>query len=196
MKKVLLLVAVLFTATLVFATDLTGADQLAGKRVESTSLNGAPAVGKLKAGVVAGTQEAATVGFRPSDKMEFNAVLGYGIFPYRYTYDWFGTSTSYTANYWAFTVGVNALFTVADIKISGQVFPLSVGPAVNLGFTAGLFTIEPLGLVRWEYSFEKYPLNVFIETGAGVSFTISDNEYWDMAPSFVIQANAGVRYIF
>ncbi|MBN2658102.1 MAG: hypothetical protein JXR86_13665 [Spirochaetales bacterium] len=181
MKKVLLMtIALILTSGMLFAD---------GKRVESRSLSGQPAVGKLKMGVVVGTDNAYTLGIRTSDSFEINGVLGYGL-------------NSRAAG---FLVGANALFTIADININGQIFPLSVGPAVNAIFGVGynptnIYTytslnslfgvdIEALALVRWEYSFQQIPINLFVEAGAGLSFG-------SFGFGFGFQSNFGARWIF
>lgn len=182
MKKILLVSAVLmFAATSMFANDLVNAD-LMSKRTESKSFSGEPAVGKMKLGIVAGSDEAVTVGIRTSDTFEFNAMVGYSVGD-------------------GFLIGANALFTLVDLNIAGQILPLSLGPAVNLNIgtystwvnyrwtTATAVNLEALALLRWEYSFEKYPLNLFIEFGAGVSFGTS-------GIGFGYQSNLGARYIF
>ncbi|MBI9100106.1 MAG: hypothetical protein JEY91_16610 [Spirochaetaceae bacterium] len=185
MKKLFLASAILlFTTWAVFANDLINAD-LMSKRTESTSFSGESAVGTFKLGAALGYPSGVTGGWRPSDKFELNALLG--------------------TNYYGFTIGVSPLFTLVDIKIQDQILPLSVGPAVNLHIYGFGIDLAIMGVVRWEYSFENVPINLFAEVGGGIAIYSHSSS----ATVFGITATAktsgvtgaftsalGVRYIF
>jgi len=134
--------------------------------------------GKLKAGVALGYPWGITAGYRFSNLFELNGTIG--------------------SDYNDFTMGVNGLFTLVNLQISHEKFPLSVGPALysHFGYNDGIdkngkddeYTrIDLLGVARIEYSFDEIPLNLFIEAGLGLQLV----RFTDPAGSFAI----GVRYI-
>jgi len=135
--------------------------------------------GKLKAGVVLGYPWGITAGYRFSNFFELNGLIG--------------------NDYDDLTLGVNGLFTIFNLKISNEVFPFSVGPALYSHFDHHdgnsknnsddhYNKIDLLGIARMEYSFDEIPLNLFIEIGLGLEVV----KFVDSAGSFGI----GVRYIF
>ncbi len=174
MKKILLI-----TATLL----LISATIFAEKRVESTKPDGSDAVGSIKAGVVLGYPSGLTIGFRTSDVFEINAHV--------------------SSHYSDLSLGANVLFTLVDINISEEIFPLSIGPAVNINipFLANVYyngayvsnlNFDFLGMVRWEYSFKNIPLNLFIEGGLGLNVAFRSS----VPLSFTGSSAFGIRYIF
>jgi len=179
MKKVLLICfTLLLSSGMVFAEGVEINKLSGSKRVESQSFSGDPAVGTWKLGLVGGYPSGATLGFRPSDKLEFNAVVG--------------------TSYLDFTIGANVLFTLVDIDISGHIFPLSVGPAVYInipfstyyGLLTRTFSIDIMGEIRWEYTFKKAPINLFAEVGLGVKI----GGYTPVGLGW--NSAGGIRYVF
>ncbi len=122
---------------------------------------------KFKAGVSFGYPFGVTAGYSFSNFFELNGLIG--------------------SNYHDFTVGGSALFTVADIDISGEKFPLSIGPAFYNHFGKD-YKFDTLATVRLEYSFKEVPVNLFVEAGAGIRLV----EFAGPAGSFAL----GARYIF
>lgn len=123
--------------------------------------------GKAKAGLALGYPFGLTFAYRPAERLEINALAG--------------------THYDGLTLGGSLLFTLAVVNIQGELFPLSLGPALyarigkEFGLTGG-------AALRWEYSFTEIPLNLYVEAVPGVNF-IDET-------SFYMGAAAGVRYIF
>lgn len=128
---------------------------------------------KLKAGVVLGYPTGLTLGWHLADAFEMNFIA----------------ATHYTD----FTIGVAPLFTIVDLKISDQIFPLSIGPAayMNIDWFGGI-DIDILGNVRLEYSFKDIPLNLFLEGGLGVKLDLGSTPLVRPQGSGAF----GIRYIF
>lgn len=127
----------------------------------------------FKAGVVLGYPTGLTAGWRIAEGVELNFVAA--------------------THYYDITVGFAPLFTLANLNISGQIFPLSVGPAAYLSIDwAGGIDIDILGDVRIEYSFDNIPLNLFLEGGAGITIDLGSNQLIRPQGSGAL----GVRYIF
>ena len=122
---------------------------------------------RLKAGLSLGYPFGITAGYSFSNFFELNGLVG--------------------SNYKDFTFGASGLFTVANIDISGEKFPLSIGPAFYNHF-GKKYKFEALASVRFEYSFEEIPINLFAEAGGGIRLV----EFAGPAGSFAL----GVRYIF
>ncbi|MDA3810657.1 MAG: hypothetical protein PF518_10075 [Spirochaetaceae bacterium] len=139
--------------------------------------------GKFKAGVSLGYPTGLTVGWHPSEKFELNLLLG----------------TDYTG----FTVGITPLFTLTNLDISDNNFPLSIGPSVNFSFAQYVTAIDILGLIRMEYNFKDIPLNAYVEFGAGVRITsVTIPAFWTIPETTVSTTGfgwssaLGVRYVF
>ena len=122
---------------------------------------------KFKAGVSLGYPLGITAGYRFSNFFEINGLIG--------------------SDYNSLTAGGSGLFTVANIDISGNDFPLSIGPAFYAHFGDD-FKFDVLATVRFEYSFKEVPINLFIEAGAGLKV------YEDFGPAGSLAI--GIRYIF
>lgn len=122
---------------------------------------------RLKAGLSLGYPFGLTAGYRFSNFFELNALAG--------------------SNYHDLTLGGSGLFTIANIDVSGEKFPLSIGPAFYSHFGKN-YRFDALATARLEYSFEEIPLNLFVEAGAGIRLV----EFAGPAGSFAI----GVRFIF
>lgn len=124
---------------------------------------------KFKAGVMLGYPTGLTAGWRIADALELNFIAA--------------------THYRDITLGFAPLFTLVNIDISGETFPLSVGPAayLNIGWGGGL-DLDVLGNVRIEYSFDEIPLNLFLEGGIGIT----------VIPAIRPQGSGafGIRYIF
>ncbi|MDA3810656.1 MAG: hypothetical protein PF518_10070 [Spirochaetaceae bacterium] len=128
---------------------------------------------KVKIGVVLGYPTGLTAGWSLSDSFELNLVV----------------ATHYTD----FTVGVLPMFTVVNLNIADEIFPLSIGPAayLNISWWGGI-DLDILGNVRIEYSFKQIPLNLFLEGGLGIKLDLGNT------PLVYPQGSGalGVRYIF
>jgi len=146
--------------------------------IKTISIDTRDIEGKLKAGLVLGYPFGITAGYRFSNFFELNGIFG--------------------SNYSDFTLGFSGLFTVLNLKISREKFPVSVGPALYSNFDHhdenhkhghdDYTKIDLLGIARMEYDFDEIPLNLFIEIGLGIQVV----RFTDFADSFGI----GARYIF
>ncbi len=147
--------------------------------IKTVKIDTSKVEGKLKAGVALGYPWGLTAGYRFSNVFELNGTLG--------------------SDYNDFTMGVNGLFTIFNLDISNEKFPVSVGPALysHFGHHDGNYDkghdheytrIDLLGVARIEYNFDEIPLNLFVEAGLGLEVV----KFADIAGSFAI----GVRYIF
>jgi len=125
----------------------------------------------FKAGVILGYPTGLTAGWRLSDVLELNFVAA--------------------THYYDITLGVAPMFTIVNLDIKGEDFPISIGPAVyaNIGWYRP-FSMDVLFNARVEYSFAKIPLNLFVEGGAGVGITFGHGV------GFQGSGALGVRYIF
>lgn len=131
----------------------------------------------FKAGVVLGYPTGLTAGWRLSDLLEMN----------------FHLATHYSD----VIIGAAPMFTLVNINIADEIFPLSLGPMVNIGFDFSPFNnlvdIDILANLRIEYSFKNIPLNLFLEGGGGIKINLGD----DTNPIGGQGSGAiGVRYIF
>ena len=148
------------------------------REIKTITLDTKEFEGKLKAGIVLGYPWGITAGYRFSNFFELNSMLG--------------------SDYNDFTASVNGLFTIFNLKISHELFPLTIGPALYSHFgyhdgskhsSDGEYTrIDILGIARIEYSFKETPVNMFAEGGAGLEVV----KFAGTAGSFAV----GVRYIF
>ncbi len=146
--------------------------------IKTISLDTREVEGKLKAGVVLGYPTGITAGYRFSNFFELNGVVG--------------------SDFNHLATGISGLFTLVNISVSREIFPLSIGPALYTHFhhdegsdkngNDEYTKVDLLAIARIEYSFEKIPLNLFIEAGFGFEVI----ETWDISGSAAI----GVRYIF
>ncbi len=131
--------------------------------------------GKTKVGTILGRGFFATAGFPMGKTTELNVYAGTG---------W---------NFDVVTLGANFLFTLVDIDIEGETFPLSLGPQADISF--GYYSGVVLGVfadLRWEYTFD-FPLNLFIEVGPGIDIHMFDG---GASMRFGWRGGLGVRYVF
>ncbi len=142
----------------------------AEKEVDTIKLDGNQTSGKFKAGLSLGYPSGLTAGWRATDNFEINFLIG--------------------TNYEGFTVGISPLFTLVKFDIAEQIFPFSIGPAVNFNFIANNSNMDILAVARIEYSFLNIPLNLFLEGGAGIKINFGENV------QFAGSGALGVRYIF
>ncbi|PKL17409.1 MAG: hypothetical protein CVV49_11380 [Spirochaetae bacterium HGW-Spirochaetae-5] len=176
-----LLTKILFISFLMLSVFNLTAERLSAEEgdIKTVKIDTTKVEGKLKAGVALGYPWGITAGYRFSNIFELNGTLG--------------------SDYNDFTMGVNGLFTVVNLDISNEKFPISVGPALysHFGHRDGndkdgrddeYTRIDLLGVVRVEYSFDEIPLNLFVEAGLGLEVV----KFAHTAGSFAI----GVRYIF
>lgn len=163
MKKIILTLLMICLVLPVFAEEKKVED----KEIKEINLNTEKLEGRAKAGIALGYPSGLVFGYRLANYLEVNALLG--------------------SFYTGFTIGGNLMFTVANIKIKDQTFPLSLGPHVNFHLDNN-FDISLMGLLRWEYSFEEIPLNLYIEGGPGVFFVQGTDLTWS--------TSLGIRYVF
>lgn len=147
--------------------------------------------GSFKAGVMAGYPTALTLGYHVSEKAEINALAGLG----------FGYGGWYSAI--GGIVGANVLFDLAVLDINGHLFPLTLGPQVNVIFGNSYLGIDGLLDLRMEHSFKNAPQwNVFAEIGAGIhwykyKYTWLGIAYDDFSGiEFQLSGGVGARYVF
>jgi len=171
MKKIILCLSLLLAFTALYAE---------GEDVKTIDLDTRRLEGKVKAGVSLGYPLGLTAGYRFTDLFELNATLG--------------------TDYDSFIFGANGLFTVAKLKVEGELFPVSIGPGFNFDVDDKDYNkhddndddhhvhLDILCILRFEYDFEDIPLNLFIEGGAGI------RTWEDLGPagSFAV----GARFIF
>jgi len=173
--KFLLILSIIFPAV-IYSAEYSFAEE---GDIKTITIDTKEVEGKLKAGVVLGYPTGITAGYRFSNVFEMNGVLG--------------------SNFNDFSLGVNGLFTILNLEISNEIFPLSVGPALyshldhhdgnhDKGNDDEYTKIDLLAIVRVEYSFKQIPLNLFVEAGLGLEVV----KFADPAGSFAI----GARYIF
>ncbi len=141
-----------------------------GKSDKTISLDsfGKKVEGKGKLGISAGYPTGITFGYQTTRLLEINVTAG--LFPFD-----------------QLLLGASALFTLADIEISDEYFPLSFGPALYV--RSGRKTrADLLGVLRLEYTFEDSPVNIFIEGGAGM----------EIMPDIGFSGSGalGIRYVF
>lgn len=166
MKKIFMLIIV----SLIIYAPLTAQEATSlreDRDIKTIKLDNKRGDDKLKAGLSLGYPFGVTAGYSFSNFFELNGLIG--------------------SNYHDFTVGGSALFTMAEIDISGEIFPLSAGPAVYNHF-GKKYKLHTLAVIRLEYSFKDVPINLFVEAGAGIRVV----EFAGPAGSFAL----GARYIF
>jgi len=163
MRKIILSILLICLAFPVAAQDKKVED----KEIKEINLNTEDLEGKAKIGAALGYPSGLVFGYHLANYLEVNALAG-----------------SY---FNGFTLGANVLFTIADVKIKDQSFPLSLGPQLNVSFGNDM-SMALLGLIRWEYSFEEIPLNLYIEAGPGMTFSKGGDFTW--------ASSLGIRYIF
>jgi hypothetical protein len=163
MKRTVLLIVMISLIFPVFAEEKKVDD----KEIKEISLDAKNLEGRAKIGVALGYPSGIVFGYRLANFLEANALLG--------------------TFYDGFTIGGNLMFTIADIKIKDQSFPLSIGPHVNFHF-GDSFDMSLMGFIRWEYTFEDIPLNLYLEGGPGMFFVQGIDMTWS--------TSVGVRYVF
>ncbi len=169
MKKLILLILLLFTAELIFSDEITFPESR-GKSEKKVNLDeiDKKLEGKAKLGLSLGYPTGITFGYQMTDLAELNATVGL------FDFD-------------SISAGGSLLFSLFDLVAGDAVMPVSAGPAFY--FHSGNRTkVDVLGILRMEYSFEESPLNIFIEGGAGIR-TVPDT-------GFTGSGALGIRYIF
>jgi hypothetical protein len=164
MKKYMLILITLLIVTF----SLNAAD----KEIKTFKLDGKQTSGKIKAGISLGYPTGLTLGWRPSNYFEANLLLA--------------------TNFEGITIGFSPLFTLVNLEVEEQIFPLSAGPSINLNLGSKSQNLDILGLVRLEYSFKEIPLNLFLEGGMGINLELGSNAGISLAGSGAL----GIRYIF
>ncbi len=144
----------------------------------------------FKLGLMGGQPTGVTAGYRFSDLMELNGIVGFG-------FGWYGSS--------AITVGANLLFTVYTFDFGGHKFPLSIGPQATVSFGLNnyydIFGFDTVADIRLEHTFEDFPLNLFTEIGFGIEYysykwDVLGTNYKDDYMGFQITGAVGARYVF
>lgn len=163
MKRTVLVILMFCLIFPLFADDKKVED----KEIKEISLDTKNLEDRAKIGVALGYPSGVVFGYRLANFLEVNALLG----------------TFYNG----FTVGGNLMFTIADIKIKDQSFPLSLGPHVNFHMGDN-FDMSLMGFIRWEYTFEDIPLNLYLEGGPGIFLLQGIDLTWS--------TSLGIRYVF
>jgi hypothetical protein len=162
MKRLLILVLL---TTVIFS--VAAEDRYKDKEIREINLSTEDLEGKAKAGLALGYPFGFTFGYRPANYLELNLFAG--------------------THFDNFTIGGSVLFTIANISIKDEIFPLSVGPALYSRF-GDEYEMMAGAQIRWEYSFKEIPLNLYIQATPGFTFI---NDF-----GFDIASSLGVRYIF
>lgn len=163
MKKTVLVILMICLIFPVFAEEKKVED----KEIKEISLDAKNLEDRAKIGVALGYPSGVVFGYRLANFLEANALLG--------------------TFYDGFTIGGNLMFTIADIKIKDQSFPLSLGPHLNFHM-GDSFDMSLMGFIRWEYTFEDIPLNLYLEGGPGVFLLQGIDWTWS--------TSLGIRYVF
>jgi hypothetical protein len=167
MKRFLILLSiVVFAAPLAFADELELLKK--GDTVKTVKIDSSWLENRAKLGLALGTPWGVTFGYHFSEKFEGNFLIG----------------STFKVD--GVTAGGSGLFTLVNLDISDEIFPLSAGPAAYFHF-ADPFGIDILGVVRIEYTF-GIPLNLYLEGGGGV-------EVLDEV-GFAYTIAAAARYVF
>ncbi len=164
MKKLLVILMLISLSAPLFAQE----NSLDDREIKEINLSTKNLEGRAKAGLALGYPTGFVFGYRAANFLEFNVLAG----------------TFYNKD---FTLGANMMFTIADIKIKGLSFPLSIGPQVNFHI-GDKFDMSVMGFIRWEHTFEEIPLNLYIEGGPGMFFIQGFDFAWS--------TSLGVRYVF
>jgi hypothetical protein len=144
-------------------TDLKNRD------VETINLNEA-GKGKLKLGISLGYPVTGlTAGWNVGKSMEMDLLVG----------SW---------NYDSFCLGGSAMFSLVDLEIGTEIFPLSAGPFLYTGVSNNYLSLGLGGIARMEYTFD-FRLNLYLESGLAV---VLQNSNATMAVPFGL----GIRYVF
>ena len=158
MKKTFAILFMLLSVFRVYTAEM--------KDKESSLITG-EMEGRAKLGITLGYPMGVVFGYDFAESTEVNALVG--------------------TRFNDLILGLNMLFTLVDIKIDGESFPLSLGPAVYLELST-TFDMAVLAILRWEYTFKNIPLNLYVEGGPGLAF-IQDMQFrWTSA--------VAVRYVF
>lgn len=129
------------------------------------------ATGKLKAGLELGYPfSGLTAGYRFSEKMEGNVIVGSVL------------------DFDRLALGINVMFTLAQLKSGDYLFPLSAAPVIYGEFTSESAVYYGGALVRIEHTLES-PVNLYLQTGCIVAFDADD-------PGFFWPIGLGIRYVF
>ena len=174
MKQKIILVSCLFLLTLMAlparSTVLLEGTDLKNRDVETLDLN---EVGKekLKLGVSLGyPMTGFTAGWQAGKSLELDLLLG----------SW---------NYDSFCIGGSAMISLVDLKIGGELFPLTAGPFVYTGISNDGADLSMGAMVRMEYTFD-FRLNLYLESGLAINVTDLDDNPLGLPLSL------GIRYIF
>ncbi len=164
MKKILILIFLFILTAGLFAND----NRYEDKEIPELSLSTEDLEGRAKAGLAIGYPFGLTFGYRLANYLEANAFAG----------------THFNSD---FAMGANLLFTIVNINMGDEIFPLSMGPALYCDFDDE-FSMAAGATVRWEYTFDEVPLNLYIEATPGLQFM---NDF-----GFYLASSFGVRYVF
>ena len=129
------------------------------------------AAGKLKAGVELGYPfSGLTAGYHFTKTLEGNVIVGSVL------------------DFDRLALGLNLMFTLANLKTGEHLFPLSVGPVAYAEIHSDDTRFFGGGVLRLEYNFEQ-PFNIYLQTGMIISLSAND-------PEFFWPVSVGFRYVF
>jgi len=128
--------------------------------------------GKVKAGLeLAMPVTGLTAGYHMSEKMEFNLLIGSML------------------DFSQITLGANLMYTMVNLDIQDQIFPLNLGPVFYATFGSEVWL--SLGAeLRLEYDFD-FPLNLYVMSGLIYNISRDDGD-----DPFSFPFGIGARYIF
>jgi len=166
-KKIILVLLLLSVTVVSYSAENT---------VDTIDIDASGLKGKVKAGISLGYPTGITAGYRVSNIFEMNGTIG--------------------TDFDGITLGGSGLFNIVKFRFEGEIFPLSIGPAIYIHdhdhsdhHNKHHHThLDVLCTARLEYDFKEIPLNLFVEAGLGLRVI----EFADTAGSLAI----GVRYIF
>jgi len=171
MKRLLaIMIAMLILVPVVALADQIGDDMelLKDDEVKTVTVDGRRLENRAKLGLAIGRPWGLVFGYHFTKTFEGNLLFGSNL------------------NMDGLTVGGSGLFTLVNLKIGKEIFPLSAGPAVYLNFS-NPFTMDALGVARLEYTFDV-PINLYLEGGVGINLLDDLQFAWTAA--------VGVRYVF
>ncbi len=170
-RSLLLVIFLAGSVLPLFSQDISlfeGKD-LKNRDVETINLNEAGR-DKLKLGISLGYPVTGlTAGWNAGKSMELDLLVG----------SW---------NYDSFCLGGSIMFSLVDLEIGTEIFPLTAGPFLYTGVSNNYLSLGMGGVARMEYTFD-FRLNLYLESGLGV---VLQNGSANMTIPFSL----GIRYVF
>jgi hypothetical protein len=178
MKRFLIIFTILFVSfSFITAQDndvKSDVGKIKDRDVETVDL-GEAGKDKLKLGLSLGYPlSGITAGWQLGKSLELDGVVGSG-----WNYNYIG-------------LGLSTMFSLVDLKISEEIFPITIGPFGYAGVGTEFLGFSAGAMVRFEYTFD-FRLNLYLESGFSVNFMdMAENQ--DIPIGF--PTSLGIRYIF